>query len=312
MELVRFESQDASSVEETWKTVLPSVQIDRLESRNFQFAWESFSHEGFALTTYEIAAEVTTVVDQPDVLMVAQINGTAVSATAGREDFDTSRPWLSPGRIDVGWRSNTATRVVTIDRDEAEQVARQLSGNSGLRLRWLGSAPISAERYRYWDGVMRHARATLNGAGGVANALVQQQTIRLVVEATLLTFPTTLLDSMDGSQSSLPCSASVRRAQQFAEDNAQLPVSVDDLARAARMSTRGLQAAFRASTGMTPMAYLRMVRLEAARKDLQAADPTRGDTVQMIAARWGFSHPARFSNYYLTAYGEHPSATLQR
>ena len=72
--------------------------------------------------------------------------------------------------------------------------------------------------------------------------------------------------------------------------------------------------AFRANhpAGLTPAQYLRRTRMNAAHPELQDADPGRGDTVKGIAARWGFTHPGRFAQYYRQVYGTTPSRTLDR
>ncbi|WP_197680271.1 helix-turn-helix domain-containing protein [Microlunatus soli] len=57
--------------------------------------------------------------------------------------------------------------------------------------------------------------------------------------------------------------------------------------------------------------YLRRVRLDHARRNLQAADPTQGETVKAIAARWGFPRPDRFAARYQEAFGVPPSHTLR-
>ncbi len=112
-----------------------------------------------------------------------------------------------------------------------------------------------------------------------------------------------------GSARSIPLT--VRRAQAFIQQHARVPIKVEDLARAASLSTRGLQAAFQTSLGMTPMTYLRQVRLEGARRDLQRADPRRGDSVGEIATSWGFTHVGRFAKNYRDRFGETPGETLR-
>ncbi|MFG2819644.1 helix-turn-helix domain-containing protein [Kitasatospora sp. NPDC048365] len=59
----------------------------------------------------------------------------------------------------------------------------------------------------------------------------------------------------------------------------------------------------------TPLAHLRRVRLDAAHRDLLAADP-RTTTVTEIAVRWGFAHPGHFAAHYRDAYRTSPSTTL--
>ena len=93
----------------------------------------------------------------------------------------------------------------------------------------------------------------------------------------------------------------------FAEDQAEVIAR----ARAAGVGPRALQLAFARHLGLSPMAYVRRVRLECAHRELQAADPTSGDTVAAIAARWGFAKPDRFAAAYRAAYGVAPIHTLR-
>lgn len=76
------------------------------------------------------------------------------------------------------------------------------------------------------------------------------------------------------------------------------------------MSPRGLQAAFRRELDTTLLRYLREARLDAARRELLAAQLTNQVTVTAVAARWGFTSPGRFATAYRTRYGETPAATL--
>jgi transcriptional regulator GlxA family with amidase domain len=105
-----------------------------------------------------------------------------------------------------------------------------------------------------------------------------------------------------------------RTAVAFFDDFASLPITVEDAARAADTTTQALVRAFRAHhpLSLTPTQYLRRTRLAAAHTDLLAADPTAGDTVGEIAARWGFAHPGRFAAAYRHTYGVPPKHTLDR
>ncbi len=59
------------------------------------------------------------------------------------------------------------------------------------------------------------------------------------------------------------------------------------------------------------MRYLRRVRLHRAREALQAADRD-ATTVGAVAAGLGILHRGRFAAAYQSAFGEHPSDTLNR
>jgi transcriptional regulator GlxA family with amidase domain len=60
----------------------------------------------------------------------------------------------------------------------------------------------------------------------------------------------------------------VRRAERFMMDNAETPITVSDVAAELGISVRSLQAGFHQWRSMTPMAFLRSVRLQRARDDL--------------------------------------------
>ncbi|MUN63776.1 helix-turn-helix domain-containing protein [Kocuria sediminis] len=88
------------------------------------------------------------------------------------------------------------------------------------------------------------------------------------------------------------------------------PIGLPEIAAAARLSPRGLQAAFRRHLDTTPTGYLRTARIDAAHTDLLAASGAQ--TVAEVAARWGFAHPGRFAAAYRDHYGETPAETLRR
>ena len=77
------------------------------------------------------------------------------------------------------------------------------------------------------------------------------------------------------------------------------------IARAHFISTRYVHKLFRAE-GTTVSAWIRMRRLEGARRDLSDPALAHG-TIGALAAAWGFTDPARFSRAFRAAYGCSPS-----
>ncbi|WP_432849373.1 AraC family transcriptional regulator [Amycolatopsis sp. CA-161197] len=73
------------------------------------------------------------------------------------------------------------------------------------------------------------------------------------------------------------------------------------------VSGRRVQQGFQEHLGITPMAYLRRVRLERARQDLRE----NAGSVSDVANRWGFSNLGRFSRAYREQFGKTRSATLR-
>ncbi|MFS0899585.1 helix-turn-helix domain-containing protein [Mycolicibacterium litorale] len=102
----------------------------------------------------------------------------------------------------------------------------------------------------------------------------------------------------------------LRRSVAFIHENADSDIGLSEIAAAANLTPRAVQYMYRRHLGVTPLEYLRRVRLDRAHRDLEAADPSV-DTVNSIAGRWGFAHAGRFSVAYRRAFGTQPSATLR-
>jgi AraC-like DNA-binding protein len=101
----------------------------------------------------------------------------------------------------------------------------------------------------------------------------------------------------------------VKTAEDHALSQTGASVYVTDLCKAAGVSERTLEYAFKAILGMTPMAYLTRLRLHRVRQALLAAPPG-STTVSAEALRWGFWHFGEFSRAYKECFGELPSESL--
>jgi AraC-like DNA-binding protein len=103
----------------------------------------------------------------------------------------------------------------------------------------------------------------------------------------------------------------VRTAVATIEARPDLPLTVSLLAAESHLSERTLQLAFRRHMRMSPMTYLRHVRLRRAHEQLLASDPSV-DTVAAIAKRWGFTNAGRFAAAHAARYGESPGSVIRR
>lgn len=77
-----------------------------------------------------------------------------------------------------------------------------------------------------------------------------------------------------------------------------------DLAEVAGLSLSRFKELFAETVGETPASYLRRWRMVLARSDLE-----RGDRVDRVAARYGYTAPDAFSRAYLSQFGERPRDT---
>ncbi len=102
----------------------------------------------------------------------------------------------------------------------------------------------------------------------------------------------------------------VADAQEYANKHIGERIHVADICEAVGVSERTLQYAFKGLLGMSPMAYLHLLRLHRVRQALQTE--TQGTTtVTKEALRWGFWHFGDFSKAYKECFGEFPSDTLR-
>lgn len=103
----------------------------------------------------------------------------------------------------------------------------------------------------------------------------------------------------------------VNQAHDFVIDNAQNQdeVSIVDLCEHLRTSRRTLQNAFQSVWGVSPITYLKAIKLNAVRRELRSPY-SLFSTVQDAAMSWGFWHMGQFSADYLALFKELPSQTL--
>lgn len=102
----------------------------------------------------------------------------------------------------------------------------------------------------------------------------------------------------------------VQNSEDFMRAHFCQPLLLSDIATAAGVGPRQLQAAFRKITGSTPWSRLTVIRLEQARQRLLIGGNQAN--VTLIALECGLAHLGRFAQVYRSRYGESPSETLRR
>lgn len=183
--------------------------------------------------------------------------------------------------------------------------------HSGERLRPPSAdaaTPATPEAERLWRFTTQHIhRAAASDA--FEHRFMRDELLDLTVRTMLVCF------ALVGGSAHLPIVESapgaLRRAMAFIDAHVSETVTLADIADAARLSPRSVQALFRRELDQTPFEYVRDRRLDLARELLTAAGPD--DTlVRTVAHRAGFTHLGRFASLYRSRFGESPSATLER
>ncbi|WP_196279361.1 AraC family transcriptional regulator [Catellatospora vulcania] len=283
-------------------------------AQDFQFRQHVVTAGELGMDSVRHTATVETVTDPlPYLMFVVSLNAD-LTVRAGRDELRPMRgeAFLYPVGMPLTIRwTDFDLRLLRVP---AERVAR-VAARAGVALadfRFDGMSPVSAEAGRHWRDTMAYLFHMLNAPDTpLANPLVHASAIDLAATTAIATFPNTATTSGYVGEPGRVAPAALRRAVAFVDAHAHEPVTVEDIAEAAGISSRGLQAAFARHADSTPMAYLRRVRLARAHRDLQNADPTRGDTVAAVARRWGFTSLSRFAAVYREEYGRSPRQTLR-
>lgn len=144
-------------------------------------------------------------------------------------------------------------------------------------------------------------------------ALQYRQTQRVLAQSMLGAVVAVVADEAGAAKTASACAGRrhvVDAAKSFMQSRIAEPITVADLCRELGVSRRTLQYSFQEVLGINPVAFLRAMRLNGVRRDLKAA-ARPADSVQDIAARWGFWHLGHFVTDYKRMFGELPSETLR-
>lgn len=102
----------------------------------------------------------------------------------------------------------------------------------------------------------------------------------------------------------------IKQAEEIMVEDLSRPWSVQDLCEQLHVSERTLRYGFQEHIGMSPMAYLKIQRLQNARYQLMTST-TDQTTVTDVAIQCGFWHMGQFAKDYKKIFGESPSETLR-
>jgi len=127
-----------------------------------------------------------------------------------------------------------------------------------------------------------------------------------------------LVSLLDHGQPDAAVTRSLKRRQQVIDKvrdyvlaNRDQPVSIPDLCAHTHTSRRTLQYCFEDILGVSPVNYLRILRLNGARRELLGAGNARRQ-IGEVASAWGYGTFSQFSCDYRKLFGEPASATLRK
>lgn len=155
--------------------------------------------------------------------------------------------------------------------------------------------------------IAQSAGEALDALGRVIANATSDNVARLEIQAADIVL--SALAPPTSAPASTPRRRLAKRIEEVMRARLADPPGIGDLCAITGVPERSLHLAFRESYGMPPSAYLRRLRLNAARRMLLQG---KSQTVAATAAHFGFFHFGRFSLDYAALFGEQPSATLNR
>jgi transcriptional regulator GlxA family with amidase domain len=90
----------------------------------------------------------------------------------------------------------------------------------------------------------------------------------------------------------------------WAREHLDAPLTVDDMAEQAGMSSRHFTRAFIAETGATPSKAVERLRIEVARQRVQSSS----EAIELVAQSTGFRDPERMRRAFIRAFGQPPQS----
>lgn len=310
-----FRGTGAEELAAALSTRTSPIKVETLSGEPLTFDCEFFSTGpvSFASCSYEGAFQCTRQTATDKLMIFLPTLGKAVFNPGMRQILSTP----GQGTIIDGARSAGA-QVYGPRRHlalfiELRKVANHLTGMLERSVNGdLEFHPYIEVRSGPGLALMQLVETACNGLRGdaplrqspMALASICDAVTHLILEAT----PHRYSDQL-ATPAPLPAPRHVKWAIDFMHAHISEPISMDDIAAAAKVSVRTLQQGFRQFRMTTPMAYLHEIRLTAAHQDLMNGHEVQ--TVADVALRWGFTHLGRFAADYKKRFGVLPSQTLR-
>lgn len=136
--------------------------------------------------------------------------------------------------------------------------------------------------------------------------MINDTILRLVFNALKITTP-----SSDKRINQSKRCEGVRQVIDYLHSYGETIPTIPELCKIAKLSERNLQYGFKEYLGITPIRYLRLIRLNGVRRDLLISN-NKKDRVIDVALNWGFIELGRFAREYRQLFQELPSATLKK
>lgn len=312
MERQSASSDDFDSAVELFSSnySLPQILITPSE-QEFRWSHKVTGNPTMTFRSTQLMATIETVLGAGDEFVVQWGKSGTLSFDTAKSStpIDVTTPIILPnGRSSqLIHGTDLELSLIHIDKQFVRDVAE---GIDGVQFdSFVVGPPTSPRALRTWRSAVNMVATLVLDSSTPSDSLLSHEINRLVAVAMLDTFAYESTPHPHAVSGNEPIG--VKNAYEFVYNNAQLPISIIDIAGAAHLSVRSLQQALRRYRDTTPIALLRSVRLTRVHEELHTSEPSL-TSVMTIARAWGFVQMGRFAGDYRNQYGESPSDTLRR
>lgn len=290
------------------------ARIERLERRPALQA-PRIAAVHLSLTTIGYVRPGTTASVDPGDLAAYHVNvalnGSVASRCGDQEAMasPTAATVFSPDRHTSlpRWDADAAQLSIKLARTTVEEELSALLGHPVVKsIDFQLAFPISGGAGRRWMSILAALLQSVDASGDGPPMRHLELLERSLISGLLVSQPHSYSEQLITDPRRAAPRGALDRVVEEIERVPDRGYAVGDLARLSGMSARSLQYAFRERFQVSPMQYLRQVRLDRAHDDL--AEGT--GTVAQVASYWGFTNLGRFAQAYRARFGEFPAATL--
>ncbi len=245
----------------------------------------------------------------PDAIWFGLPDHDATTRINGRQAGDNTL-MVRPGDVEFELVTPSAYSIYGIVA--SRQLLEDAAERQGCQIDWQR---VQAAEVLQVDGAARAACL------GILSAALPREAVGNGTEAWQDTVLASLLELLDHRCGEPVASPSLQRRRRVVEHVRayidahladQAALTVPQLCEQVHVSRRTLQYCFEDVLGMSPLLYMRMMRLNGARRALldQGAGPVRA-AIGDVAGAWGMSNFSQFSSDYRKLFGECPSAAMR-
>ena len=279
--------------------------------------------EHYQLAPGDFYGELTQIISDPVIISTHSMNLSLLQSGIGVEGYTT---FLTPGNMlqDFSWREYRLT---------GKRIGILKSGEQhfGITPSNFFATPVSLSNSYFNELILKYGYDAniyklIQQKGAIdlkpEDAFqIQQMVIALCnskkLDSDLMTIalPELILKSIARITDELPKQNSRPRDIVFSKSLAYIHQRLDqktttsEICSDIKISERSLRYIFKEMIGLSPMKYIKFIKLNKVRKDIRKAKADMD--INVIANKWGFNHSGQFAADYKKLFDEFPSQTLK-